>query len=67
MRKRKIIKCILNEISSKKVYSAHYRQRCQACEEFIEEEEDLYFLGGEKICNDCLGDIIDYLEGEYEK
>jgi hypothetical protein len=65
MNTRKIKTILIEEIEYKKVFAASWDTRCDECGKDILEGEDFVFMGSKKkICEDCRGDIISFLEEE---
>jgi hypothetical protein len=57
----KIKQLLLAEIEGKKSYPASNSSYCSNCLKNIEDGEIIY-LAGQKICNQCVADIIEFLE-----
>ena len=62
--KPEIIKALLLvEMEGKLTYTAYKAGPCCSCHETIAEGDEFVFMEGkQKLCNTCLGEIIEFLE-----
>lgn len=55
---------LLAEIENKKRYPAYSNTYCGECQYQIPEGQPAVYIGDKIICNDCEGEIIEFLGGE---
>lgn len=57
----KAMDLLREELSNKKPFIARYKMRCAVGGCSIEQDDEFYFLGGSKICNNCRAELMDSL------
>lgn len=63
MTTKEIKQMLLEEIENKKSYPANYDTQCDFCTKPISGGEEFIFMGSkQKVCDECIQDIIDFLE-----
>lgn len=58
-----IWKVLKEDIENKKPFTSAYDMDCYVCSNEIMEGDEFFFMGAKrKVCNNCLGDMIDAVE-----
>lgn len=62
MTAEEIKQLILTDIEEKKVYVSKWDSTCPNCGEEVLEGDEMVYIGGKRLCNECVGEIISHLE-----